>query len=187
MAQFDIAYKITMAHEGLYSNHPTDNGAETFAGISRRYYPTWNGWLIVDRHKRLPHFPQNLKENEALQEQVYSFYKKNFWDVNKLDKVSNQEIANELFDTGVNMGYRVAAEFLQKSYNLLSKDEAAYKKITVDGAIGPKTLSAINGHPMPTKILKTLNILQGAKYISICERDPSQEVFFSGWIERVGI
>lgn len=185
MASFDIAYKITSDHEGLYSNNPNDRGAETYRGISRRYYPTWNGWLIIDRYKRLTGFPSNINDNKALEEQVYSFYKKNFWDVNKLDQIEDQKIANELYDTGVNMGYRVAAEFLQRSYNLLSKNESSYKKIVVDGAIGSKTLHAINNHTKPDRILKVLNILQGARYISICEKDPDQEVFFAGWISRV--
>ena len=187
MADFSVAYSITMAHEGAYSDHTSDTGKATYAGISRRHHPTWNGWVIIDKYKRLPNFPKNLEGNQALQEQVFSFYKKNFWDVNKLDQINHQEIANEVFDTGVNMGYRVAAEFLQKAYNLLSKNETYYKKIPVDGAIGGQTLSAINKHSYPYRILKTLNILQGAKYINICEKDSSQEVFFAGWIERVSI
>ena len=31
-------------------------------------------------------------------------------------------------------------------------------------------------------LLKVLNILQGNRYIEICERNPSQEQFFFGWI-----
>jgi lysozyme family protein len=187
MANFEIAYKITGGHEGGWVNNPTDRGQETAFGISRKYYPTWNGWLIIDRHKRLPDFPNNLKENKALEEQTFSFYKKNFWDVNKLDQLISQEIANEAYDTGVNMGYRVAAEFIQRSYNLLSKNGSAYSRISVDGDVGPKTIKAVNEHPRPDRIAKTMNILQGAKYVSICEKDPTQEVFFSGWLERVGI
>lgn len=187
MAQFDLAYNITIGHEGGYSNHPNDHGQMTFMGISRKYYPLWNGWLLIDKYKRLHNFPDNLIGNQALQEQVFSFYKKKFWDVNKLDQINNQEIANEVFDTGVNMGYRIAAEFLQKAYNLLSKNESLYKKILVDGAIGSKTLSAINNHMYPIRIFKTINILQGSRYVSICEKDPSQEVFFAGWIERVSV
>lgn len=184
MADFSIAYKITMGHEGGYSDHPNDRGSATFAGISRKYHPTWNGWLIIDRYKQLPAFPGNLKGNQALEEQVFYFYKKNFWDVNKLDQINSQEIANEVFDTGVNMGYKVAAEFLQSAYNLLSKNQASYNKILVDGVVGQKTVMAINAHKYPMRLVKTLNILQGSRYVQICEKDPTQEVFFAGWIER---
>lgn len=187
MADFSIAYKITMKHEGGYVNHPSDRGGESYAGISRKYYPTWNGWLLVDRYKRLDNFPSNLEGNEAIKEQVFSFYKKHFWDVNKLDQINDQNIANEMFDTGVNMGYRIAAEFLQRAYNVLSKDEKEYTKLVVDGIIGSKTISAVNVHKYPTRIFKTLNILQGARYVNICEKDSSQEVFFAGWIERVNV
>lgn len=187
MAEFGIAYKLTISHEGGYVNHPQDRGGESFGGVSRRYYPTWNGWLIIDRYKYAPGFPDNLKNNEALQEQLFSFYKKNFWDINKLDQLANQEIANEVFDTGVNMGYKISAEFLQTAYNLLSKNGSDYNKIVVDGLIGSKTITAINAHKYPARIVKVLNILQGSRYVQICEKDPSQEVFFAGWIERINL
>lgn len=31
-------------------------------------------------------------------------------------------------------------------------------------------------------LVRVLNIMQGQRYIEICERNPSQEQFFYGWI-----
>ncbi|MGQ0440576.1 putative peptidoglycan-binding domain-containing protein [Bacillus sp. B-TM1] len=33
-------------------------------------------------------------------------------------------------------------------------------------------------------MLKILNIMQGQRYIEICERNPTQEQFFYGWISN---
>jgi len=187
MANFLKAFSKIMPAEGGYVNHALDRGGETYKGISRNYHGTWPGWILIERYKRLPNFPDNLEESQSLKDHVQVFYKSNFWDINKLDLIQNQDIAEELFDTGVNMGTKIAAEFLQKAYNLLSKNGVEYDKISVDGIIGNKTLSAINNHKYPKRIFKTLNILQGSRYISICEKDPSQEEFFAGWISRVEI
>ena len=37
MADFNIAFEITMGHEGGYSFDKDDAGGETYRGISRRY------------------------------------------------------------------------------------------------------------------------------------------------------
>jgi lysozyme family protein len=116
---------------------------------------------------------------------VQAFYKKHFWDVNRLDQVSNQSIANEMFDTGVNCGIVVAANFLQRSLNLLNRNGKNYPDLIVDGKIGPVTLGVLNRHPSPKNILKCLNGFQFHWYVLICERDKSQEEFFNGWLERV--
>ncbi|MNV18676.1 putative Peptidoglycan domain protein [compost metagenome] len=35
-------------------------------------------------------------------------------------------------------------------------------------------------------LVRVLNIMQGQRYIEICERNPSQEQFFYGWIAKTG-
>lgn len=49
---FDEALKQTLAFEGGYANDPDDRGGETFRGISRRSFPDWPGWALIDRAKR---------------------------------------------------------------------------------------------------------------------------------------
>ena len=39
MSAFDIAFKLTIGHEGGYVNDPDDPGGETNYGISKRSYP----------------------------------------------------------------------------------------------------------------------------------------------------
>lgn len=121
----------------------------------------------------------------VLQDLVLSFYKEQYWDALSLDQANSQEIANECFDTGVNCGTGTASLFLQRVLNVSNKNGQYYPELELDGNLGPVTIAALNKHPRPKTVLKALNCLQGARYISICEHNPSQEVFFHGWMERV--
>ncbi len=182
---FPKAYDETMTNEGGWVNDKTDRGGETYCGISRKFHPAWLGWRVIDQHKHRPNFPACLKAVPELNELKRIFYKQHFWDVNRLDEINNALIVTELFDTGVNMGPEVAARFLQRALNVLNKNGYDYPDLDVDGQIGPKTLALVNKHKAQIKILQTLKILQGAKYIGIMENDLSQEKYANGWLERV--
>ena len=103
------------------------------------------------------------------------YYKAAYWDVKNLDLVNDQAIANELFDIGVNMGVGVAAKLLQEALNLCNRNQKDYPDMVVDGKIGPVTLRTLNSHGRQRSVLKALNVLQGQRYIYICQRKPSQE------------
>lgn len=186
MGDFNKAFQLTVAAEGGYVNDPADKGGETYKGISRNFNPDWEGWKIIDNLKKdSKNFPKNLDADSSLQSHVKQFYKKKYWDINSLDYINDQNITNEMFDTGVNQGIRIAAIYLQEALNLLNKNQKAGKDITVDGSIGNNTISVINNHPNIKAVLKTMNILQGSKYIQICKSNPEQEKFFLGWLTRV--
>lgn len=185
MANFEKAYKITREFEGGYSNHANDTGGETYKGIARNYQRRWKGWKIVDQLRKEDNFPSNLDKHKELQALVHELYKKEYWDSMKLDDAGNQKIANELFDTGVNMGIGRAGIFVQRVLNVANKGETYYRNLKIDGQVGRKTITALNAHPKPENILAGVNALKGAMYITICENNPSQEVFFNGWMKRV--
>lgn len=185
MADFTKAFLITLGHEGGYSNDVNDNGGETYKGISRKFNPDWQGWKIIDNLKRDSAFPKILDSDSALQSFTKDLYKKNYWDINKLDLISNQEIANEIFDTGVNQGVKVAAKYLQDSLNLLNRNGKNYSDLIVDGDIGSVTIGVVNSHLNQLAVLKTMNGLQFMKYVEICKSNPSQEIYFLGWLNRV--
>lgn len=192
-ADFLQAYGLTMGNEGGYANNPADTGGETYKGVSRKYWPSWSGWSIIDAIKHqttatgqtLAAFVnQQAGANTALQTAIQQFYKTNFWDVNSLDSVSNQLIKNEMFDTGVNMGTGTAAKFLQQALNLCNKNQASYADIAEDGKIGPGTLGTLNTKASPTAILNTLNMLQGEHYLEIMRANKTQEIFWPSWLSR---
>lgn len=189
MADFNTAFRLTMGHEGGYANDPVDRGGETYKGIARNFWPTWAGWKIVDRVKAGK--PWNLNSALAaktdLQKLVQGFYKANFWDINRLDDVSSQQIANELFDIGVNMGTGIAAKFLQEALNLCNRNQSAYPDLIIDGKIGPVTLSTLNSKANAANVFNTLNLLQGERYLNIMRSAPAQERFWNSWLSRVEI
>jgi lysozyme family protein len=187
MAEFKIAYDITMCHEGGYANNPKDTGGETWKGVARNKNPKWKGWSIVDKLRQQPNFPSNLSASIELQAAVLEIYKIQYWDVYQLDKFSSQIIANELFDTGVNAGTGTAGKFLQRTLNLLNLNQKLYADLKIDGDVGGATLIALNTRlPKEEKLIyKILNALQGGHYISIAENNPSQEEFIRSWFSRV--
>lgn len=184
MADFVKAYYNTMKIEGGYSNRPNDRGGETWKGIARNANPTWEGWKIIDEMKLQNDFPNSLNGRASIQPLVLSFYKMNYWDVNRLDRFTNDTIAEEVWDTGVNMGVETAAEFLQRALNLLNNQQKSYPDIPVDRKIGPQTIELVNNHKYPATLVKILNVLQGARYIAIGEKDKTQEENIRGWFDQ---
>lgn len=172
MADFDIAFRITIGIEGKYSNNKKDPGGETMYGITKRVARKYG---YKGKMKDLPlDFAKNI-------------YKVGYWNILKLDKVSDQGIANELFDTSVNMGVGTSAKFLQRTLNALNREGKDWRDITVDGKIGPVTINILTKaiRKRRKNIYKTLNILQGCKYISLAEKHETDEDFINGWLTRV--
>lgn len=188
MADFDVAYDITLAHEGGYDNDPDDAGGETYKGVARKYYPTWAGWAIIDAAKEEPDFPNSLKDNIVLDSMIREFYKLNYWNRFAGDDLSEQLLANELFDTGVNMGVSRAVEFLQKALNVLNRNGKLYDDIGEDGKFGNDTINALSAYLSTDSVnllLKIINVLQGMHYVNYMTKNPTQEKYARGWFNRV--
>lgn len=179
MADFKIALEKLLDHEGVYSNDPTDKGGETFCGISRRFYPSWEGWFSVDS-----------REYDEAQKHVPDFYRNLYWNKFRGDEIPNQAIAEELLESAVNLGLTRAIEFLQKSLNLLNRNQKSWVNILEDGRYGNWThatlIKALNSGD-GRYVLKVLNILQGSHYIAFMGKDEEQERFARGWLERVSL
>ncbi len=199
MADFEKAFKITLGYEGGYSNHKKDKGGETYKGIARNFWPDWAGWRLIDKIKeRMPpcHWTANFNGSIQLQEQVKSFYRYHFWDALKCGQMP-QEIANELFDTSVNMGTGYGTKCLQRALNKLNRNQKDYPDINVDGGIGNQTLDALEAYLLTKRyssrnsemlnywLLKWMNFYQLKRYDDISNKDFEQEIFVPGWTNRV--
>lgn len=178
---FENAYSKTNKLEGGYSNHPSDRGGETWAGISRKHFPGWAGWKIIDSLKTASNFPRNLAGHPLLEQYKKEFYKREFWDKLRLSEIRNEAIAIKLYDIAVNCGVSFSVRILQRTLNVANQKGKYYPDLKVDGVIGPKTIDAVNKHPKPDVIFKCLNVLQGAHYIQITEARESNEDFLNGW------
>ena len=100
-------------------------------------------------------------------------------------------IAAELVDTGVNMGPKVAAQFLQRALNGLNNQAKDFADLLVDGDAGQKTRDALaaflkkRGKEGERRLLLLLNALQGERYLTLCEGRVANEAFLYGWLARV--
>lgn len=133
MAEFLVAYKKTAGNEGGYANVSNDTGGETYAGISRKWFPNWPGWKIVDKCKPLKH-NEKIKNTE-LESMVRQFYKMEFWNKVGGDFIGDQLTAERLYDFGVNAGQGRSITQIQEALGL-----------PATGKITPALLEAIN-HP----------------------------------------
>jgi lysozyme family protein len=190
MASFDTAYNITLEYEGGYSNDPDDVGQETYKGISRKYCPNWKGWKIIDGQKSKTDFPDCLDSLTDLQVLVHDYFKKTYWDVFQGDNILDQAIANEMYDTAVNMGAVRAVSYLQIGLNILNRNQQSYPDISEDGQFGAQTLLTLKKYLAADSnecLLKVMIILRGMHYIDYVKKNPKQEKFMRGWLGRLGI
>ncbi|MHB1688787.1 MAG: glycoside hydrolase family 108 protein [Ignavibacteriaceae bacterium] len=198
---FLTSFNKALANEGFISNNPNDKGGFTYKGISRTKHPSWTGWKIIDSilrstgyqsvHASSPGnaFVQQLNNNIELQSGVTEFYRTEFWNKIQGDLLPSQLIADELFESSINIGVPIASEILQRTIILLNRNTHLYPDITVDGIIGNQTLTTLNkcvAENGEKLLFNLLNFYQAKRYIEIMERDHSQEIFI-GWFNRIEI
>jgi lysozyme family protein len=166
--------------EGGYVNHPADRGGATNWGITE---------AVARRHGYTGEM-RTLPRSEAA-----AIYRRLYWHKPRFDAVAQRapKLAAEMFDTGINMGTGTATAFLQRALNALNREAKDYPDLSVDRAIGPATLAALDaflakrGKAAESVLLKAVEALQGAHYLNIAEARPSQEAFVYGWLaNRIG-
>jgi lysozyme family protein len=167
----------TIGREGAYSNHPSDTGGPT-------------RWGVTESVARRNGFAGDMKLYPR--EMAVAVYLKRYWEEPKISTIGpiNIAIAEELFDTGVNMGPAWACLFLQQALNALNMQGKLYADIKEDGDIGPATRAALTaflkkrGAEGEEVMLMALNVLQGARYFAITGARPKNEDFFYGWLKN---
>lgn len=168
---------MVLENEGGYAIVKGDTGGETYRGISRKWFPKWSGWKVIDKYKPLKN--GKIIKDKELEQDVRDFYYEEFMQPNNVEKITNNLIAAHLFDFGVNGGVKTAAIILQRSINkIISPD------IKADGVIGKNTLSYLNGK-YADKIARQYIADRIARYKDIVKRRPSNKKFLKGWLNRV--
>lgn len=189
---FKVSFDKTMLNEGFYSNDKDDPGGETWRGISRVKWPSWLGWSVVDSVKAsfngsVPEMEKKLKADTALALHVEDFYSKHFWTPSACWDVVSQDLADMLFDTAVNMGVGRVIIWLQESMNILNRNQESWPDIDEDGQWGSKSklvLSKISEKDQDT-LARVIGGLRLGYYLAIMRKNPSQEKWARGWINRI--
>ena len=153
--RFDIIIVKTLKHEGGYVWRDDDPGGETNYGISKGSYPS------IDI--------KNLTKAQAIE-----IYRRDYWEKPKINMIKDDDLAAKVFDIGVNVGTTRAVRFLQTAINFLGA------KLATDGVLGPKTLSAVNGHSNPKAVLTVFKEQVRAHYLR-----QNKPQFITGWLRRL--
>jgi len=170
-SKFEIAISTVLGNEGGYNDIPQDKGGATRYGISLRF---------LQQHK-LDLSGDGIINDEDIKlltlDKAKEIYHKYFWD-NDFESIEQIHTCAKLFDMTVNMGKKQAVKILQRALKACGK-----RYIVDDGIIGAKTLQAI--HISSLDGLKAATKAeQAAFYRYLVAKDPSQNVFLNGWLNR---
>ena len=163
--------------EGGYVDDPNDSGGETNWGITVKVARDY-GYTraMIDMPKEI----------------AFDIYEEMYWASMELDEVEKYSalVAEEMADTGVNMGVGRASTFLQIALNALNNQGEYYADIAEDGDIGRGTLKALDAYQKKRGLegmevlAKALNGQQIAFYIDLTRRRQKDERFLYGWLKN---
>jgi lysozyme family protein len=154
-----------------------EEGWLTYMGIYQKAHPTWKRWgyiqTILNKHGGdKKEASLELYQDKALEADVYSFFKEEFWDKMKLDRVTSQKIAEELFIFCTNANMKAGVKMAQRLVG--TKD---------DGIVGNDTIAAFNA--FDEKVFdKEYDLLEQAYYMNLISLHPELEINEKGWINR---
>ena len=167
---FKQCFGRVMKAEGGYklTNIKNYAGGKTYAGISKRAHPDWEGWEIIDSN------PDDL-QNEQLHQLVADVYYNEYWlrsvTKNGLDKTQFAPLASTVFSMSVNMGHGAAVTLLGKALEC---------EVT---AIRDKV--AILQENRVAGVVEAFKAAALERYKAIVEKTPANKKFLAGWINRV--
>lgn len=183
--KIDDLITALLQREGGHTKNPADRGGETMWGITQATARR-NGYSGP-----MASMPRSV---------AAAIYRNEYWvdpgfgDVYALVPGMTETIAEELLDTGVNMGPGTAVKFLQRSLNVLNRKGTMWPDLKIDGEIGRKTLDALSqllryrGQEGVIVLLRMLNAQQSVRYIELAEAREDQEEFQFGWqLNRVEV
>jgi lysozyme family protein len=177
---FEDHYKYTKQFEGGYANDPVDRGGETFRGISRKFWPVWRGWPLIDEaksrgFKTAAAINSYFKTDVMMEQMVMDFYRVNFWvPVDRLQAPDRP--TGKMFDAAVNVGIGQAIKFAQRIIGAKA-----------DGVIGPQSQGAAREYFSrygEDQFLTAYCFSQEQYYHGIVASNSSQRKFLNGWLKR---
>lgn len=160
-----------------YTNDPKDSGGAT-------------KWGVTEQLARQDCYSGDMRELCAAR--AHDVYVRQVWEKIKGDDLLSlsPECSAILFDVAVHMGNGRAGAFLQRALNVFNDRESRWDDITVDGGIGPVTLSTFAEYLKQrdaSVMFKTLDAMATMKRVSIAENREKDEKFVYGWLRRESI
>lgn len=156
-SNWDICFDMVIVHEGGYVDHPSDPGGATNLGCTKAVWEKFVGHEVTkDDIKALT------------KEDVKPLYKRNYWDAIYGDALPSG-LDYSIFDCAINSGVGRASKIIQSIVG-----------VSVDGAIGNNTISAIT-QINPVTLINEFS----DKRQSFLESLKIFPTFGKGWTKRV--
>jgi len=128
---FERCLKFVLHHEGGWADHPRDPGGATMKGVTLAVYKEYLGREV------------SKEELRAIPDaHLHDLYRTRYWDKARCDEWA-PGVDLSVFDLAVNGGVGRAAKMLQRCVGA-----------EPDGAIGPKTIAAVNAVPAKNLIVR---------------------------------
>lgn len=169
--KFNKISSIILQHEGGYVDDPNDKGGKTNKGIA------WRTWLRYAKSDLgLEPTVDNLRD--ITDEQAEIIYRKRYWEPKGFCKVENDRVGLMVYDWTITSGgaHRQVQNLLNDEFG---------QTVTVDGDIGPNTISAINSVEDQNLFLERVATIRRAYYRQLVVNDSRNERFIKGWLNRV--
>lgn len=166
MADLNQAMTMVLRHEGGFvepsATYP-DAGGPTNMGVTQNVYSQFLGR------------PATAADVKAMPvADAKAVYKARYWALVGGDGISDQNVANWVMDMAVLRGVQAASKAVQTVLG-----------VTADGAIGPKTLVALNAYDPDAFILQFYKLCSAA-FVGIVQLKSNQMVFLPQWLMRAG-
>lgn len=158
---FLTTYKRIRYEEGNYINDPVDRGGETYAGIPMKISPSWYGWRYITG-KNFKRY-QYCKEAELWVKDYYL----DIWVDEGFYRLKNQDVANYLFDTRVNISPRQTIKLLNRHHNT----NLSYTTEWVNSTLDTIDIQKFRKHRVDY-------------YLALIKRRPEQVRFRKNWLMR---
>ena len=161
MADYKKLVTFVLKWEGGFVNDKNDLGGCTNKGVTLATFQSYfgKGKTATDL--------KNITD-----EQWDTIFKKGFWDKWKADDITDQNIANILVDwywCSGNYGIKIPQRVLG---------------VTVDGVIGPKSITAVNAKDGKA-LFKQLKQERLDFIDRICQTRPQNKKYKKGWLNRI--
>ena len=125
---FEEGLNKLLNFENKYSMYSAGRNGESYCGISRKYFPRWSGWPIIDGF----HNKDDII-HEDLAEAVSDFYYIYFWMKIGCQYIDDSFISGMIFNMSVYMGKKQTVKKVQRVL-----------QVKPDGLIGPETTAPLN-------------------------------------------
>lgn len=140
----DQPFAEVLQDEDLWSDDPDDPGHGTVWGLTKSADPDSGVWPIVDGYRTKPGFPEAMRHDQALLAAAKATYRKNYWLPMGCDSVKSAVIQAKLFNSAVNIGNGIVAQYLRIILNEFNRKQSLWPDVSLLPFVDTQVLDAVD-------------------------------------------